>query len=47
MNSVSSVTGDRSKRPFFGRLVCHGVSSALAVRSVPLHGTVVAERLLK
>jgi hypothetical protein len=47
MNSVSCVAGNWSKRPFFGRLVCHGVSSDMTVRSVPLHGTVVAERLLK
>ena len=47
MNSGSCVAGSWSKRPFSGRLVCHGVSRAMTVRSVPLHGTVVAERLLK
>lgn len=45
MTSVSSVAGNWSKRPFRGRLVCNGINHAVAVRSVLLQGTVVAERL--
>jgi len=48
MTSVSSVADNRNKRPFCGRLLaCHGAYHAVAVRSVPLHGTVAAARLFK
>jgi hypothetical protein len=36
MNSVSSAAGNRNKRLFCGRFICHGVLCAVAVRSVLL-----------